>query len=257
MIKNLISNPLPLEDIMKRIKTLNMATEINELVTTLCNNETLATAQSRRATIMRMVNPHTNTLTLHCTGIGNITLTTITHNRPSPHLFSVPGKSILFALDQPFEVQRYARHDNELEKTDLVTVSPNKPLVIEGSRTVFDYGQVHRASTGLAGRINLLNKSSDIGVFDRTSLKKVAWLPHDESAARYLVSLELLETIRDPKVATVAEELIYHYHPAVAWKAFQLLYQAAPQHASGYIPLLKKHQSSRLDQLLGPLEMAA
>jgi len=257
MIKHLISRPLPLDDIMKKIKTLDMTAEINELVTALDGNATSDSVQSRRATIMRIANPHTKTLTLHCTGIGNISVATITTNKPSPHLFSVPGQSILFALDQSFEVQRYIRHETKLEKTDLITVSPNHPLLIDGNRTVFEYVQMHRGSTGLAGRINLLDKSSDIGVFDRASLKKVAWLPHDESAARYLVSLELLETIRDPKGAIVAEELIYHYHPAVAWKAFQMLYQVAPQHALSYLPLLRKHQNPRLDQLLHPLEMAA
>nr|BFE89809.1 hypothetical protein GCM10020185_03450 [Pseudomonas brassicacearum subsp. brassicacearum] len=56
------------------------------------------------------------------------------------------------------------------------------------------------------------------------------------------MSLELLETIQDPEGVRVAGELIYHYHPAVAWKAFQMLYRADPQNALSYVPSLKKTQ---------------
>ncbi|UZE21909.1 hypothetical protein LOY67_17840 [Pseudomonas sp. B21-056] len=257
MIKHLINKKFPPEYIAEEIKTLDMTAQVNQLISQLSNQPTFAEAQSRRATIMSMSNPHTGTLLLHCTNIGNISISTATlHNVLSP-LYSVPGQSILFALDQPFEIQRYICHEDQLEKLDMVTVDAKNPLIIDGSRTLFDYARAERQSATLTGRINLLDRSADISVFDRVSLRKIAWLPHDESAARFLVSLELLDTLRDPKGPKVAEELVYHYHPAVAWKAFQMLYRADPHTALNYVPLLKKLKNPRLDNLLFPLEQAA
>lgn len=234
-----------------------MTAQVNQLISQLNSQPSFAKAQSRRAAIMNISNPHTGTLLLHCTSIGNISIRTPTPNTALSPLYSVPGQSILFALDQPFEVQLYVRHDQQLEPLDSVIIDQQNPLIIDGNRTLFDYAATEREVARLTGRINLLDRSSDISVFDRLSLRKIAWLPHDESAARFLVSLELLETLRDPGGAKVAEELLYHYHPAVAWKAFQLLYQADPHKALNYVPLLKKLKSPRLDSLLSPLEKAA
>jgi len=256
MIRNLIATRLPPEHVAQIITTLDMTAQIKQLIEDLYARQNFATAQSRRAAIMNMTNPHTGTITLHCTDIGNISIKAPALNNTSSQLYSVPGQSILFALDRPFEVQQYIIDRHQLEKADTRIVDNNNPLVIDGSRTLFDYSQQGRKQVGLIGRINFPDRSSDISVFDRASLRKTAWLPHDGSAARYLVSLELLETIQDPGGARVAEELIYHYHPAVAWKAFQMLYRADPQNALNYLPLLKKLKNTRLDNLLRPLERA-
>ncbi|MCQ6259735.1 hypothetical protein [Pseudomonas sp. Q11] len=257
MLNNLIATKLPPEYIAEKIKTLDMTTEINQLTTHLGIQSTFATAQSRRAAIMNITNLHTGTITLHRTSIGNISIKALTTETDSSPLYSVPGQSIVFAVDRPFKVQRYTLSTHQLEKSDVVIIDKKNPLIIDGSRTVFDYLPLGPESGGLMGRINWPDRGTDISVFHRVSLRKVAWLPHDESAARYLVSLELLETIQDPERTRVAEELVYHYHPAVVWKAFQVLYQADPQIALSYVPLLKKRQDTRLDNLLSPLEKAA
>ncbi|TWC21059.1 MULTISPECIES: hypothetical protein [unclassified Pseudomonas] len=257
MIKNLISENFSPEHIAEEIKTLDMTAQVNQLVSHLNSQPSFTKAQSRRATIMNISNPHTGTLLLHCTSIGNISIRTHTPDSALSPFYSVPGQSILFALDQPFEVQLYTRHEQQLEQLDRVIVDQENPLIIDGSRTLFDYAPTELEAARITGRINLLDRSADISVFDRVSLQKIAWLPHDESAARFLVSLELLETLGDPGGSKVAEELIYHYHPAVAWKAFQLLYQADPHKALNYVPLLRKLKNPRLDNLLSPLEKAA
>lgn len=257
MIKNLISENFSPEHIAKKIKTLDMTAQVNQLISDLNSQPSFAKTPSRRATIMNISNPHTGTLLLHCTSIGNISIRTTTPDSALSPLYSVPGQSVLFALDQPYEVQLYMRHEQQLEQLDRVIVNQQNPLIIDGSRTLFDYAPTGLEAARLTGRINLLDRSADISVFDRVSLQKVAWMPHDESAARFLVSLELLETLGDPGGSKVAEELIYHYHPAVAWKAFQLLYQAAPHKALNYVPLLRKLKNPRLDNLLSPLEKAA
>ncbi|SEE48976.1 hypothetical protein SAMN04490188_4084 [Pseudomonas kilonensis] len=206
---------------------------------------------------MNITNAHTGTLMLHQTNIGNICIKSATFDSRSSALYSVPGQSILFTLDRPFEIQRYTVNEHRVEKADRVIIDKRNPFVIDGRDTLFDHIQTCRQPAKLTGRINLPDRAADISVFDRITLRKIAWLPHDESAARYLTSLELLETIQDPNSVKVAEELVYHYHCAVVWKAFQILYRADRHKALTYVPLLKKHKSARLDRLLHPLEAAA
>ncbi|MBO1538397.1 hypothetical protein [Pseudomonas sp. OA65] len=257
MIKNLIAKNFSPAHIAKTIKTLDMTSETRQLISQLTAEPDFTRGQFRRAKIMSVTNPHTGTVILHQTSIGNISVKSPTFDSASSALYSVPGQSILFALDQPFEIQRYTLSEQCIEKADRVIVDKKNPLVIDGRHTLFDYVQTSPQPATLTGRVNLPNRADDISVFDRITLRKIAWLPHDESASRYLVSLELLETIQDPDGVKVAEDLIYHYHPAVVWKAFQILYKADRQKALMHIPLLKKHKSARLDSLLDPLEAAA
>ncbi|MFW9266736.1 hypothetical protein ACLK1G_06000 [Pseudomonas sp. NR3] len=257
MIKNLITEIVSPTDIAETIKSLDMTSETRQLVSQLTTAPNFAREPFRRATIMNATNPHTGTVILHQTSIGNISVKSPTFDSTSSPLYSVPGHSILFALDRPFQVQRYTLMEQRIEKADRVVIDERNPLIIDGRHTLFDYIQTAPKPARLTGRINLPNRAADISVFDRVTLKKIAWLPHDESASRYLVSLELLDTIQDLDGVKVAEELVYHYHPAVVWKAFQILYRADRPKALAYAPLLKKHKSARLDSLLRPLEKAA
>ncbi|WP_238349516.1 hypothetical protein [Pseudomonas sp. SWRI179] len=257
MIKNLITHDMPLEDLAAKIKNLDMTAEINQLITELHTPVQPATKHTRNAAILNMTNPHTATITLYRTNIGNISIKKI-QAMPS-RLYSVPGKSILFSLNrQPIKIHSYHLRNDELEKGKTIIIDDQHPSIIDGHRALFDYSLINREPCGaLVGSINFPDRLLDIQVFDRTTLRKVAWLPHDESAARYLVSLELLETIHDPRGIKVAEELIYHYHPAVAWKAFQMLYRADPQKSRAYTPLLEKRQDTRLNNLLRSVETVA
>ncbi|MBC3361941.1 hypothetical protein [Pseudomonas sp. SWRI154] len=257
MIKNLITKKFSPTHIAKKIKTLDMTSETKQLISQLIDKPEFSRKSFRRATIMNIANAHTGTLVLHQTSIGNISIKSATFDASSSPLYSVPGQSILFALDRPFEIQRYTLNEHRIEKADRVIIDKKNPLIIDGRHTLFDYIQTCPKPAKLTGRINLPNRAADINVFDRITLRKIAWLPHDESAARYLTSLELLETIQDPEAVKVAEELIYHYHPAVVWKAFQILYEADRHKALAHVALLKKHKSARLDSLLHPLEAAA
>ncbi|WP_241392782.1 hypothetical protein [Pseudomonas chlororaphis] len=132
--------------------------------------------------------------------------------------------------------------------TSSAVVSEGNPLMVDGRHTLFDCPPAAAHPQAFIGSINLPHRSADISVFDRQSLRKIAWIPHDDGAARFLVSLELLEATQDPGIGTIAEELIYHYHPAVAWKAFQTIYQFNRQTALDYVPLLRQNRC--LDSLL-------
>ncbi|MEN5311950.1 hypothetical protein [Pseudomonas koreensis] len=250
MIIECISRKTSPEKIIAIIKNLDMTAEVRKLADTVYDQEKLTDTNLRRAAILDIVNPHTNTLTLHCTDFGNISIKAPDAAK-SAELYSVPGYSILFAINnQSFTVQLYSVTEEQLTIRDSVTISESSPLVIDGRRTLFDCNPSGSGHQAFIGSINLPDRSADISVFDRESLCKIAWFPHDDSAARYLVSLELLEAAQDPGAGKVAEELIYHYHPAVAWRAFQVIYQKDRQTALNYVPLLRQLKNRRLDHLL-------
>ncbi|MBV4465846.1 hypothetical protein KVG95_21190 [Pseudomonas sp. SWRI79] len=250
MIAELISKETAPEQIIAIIKSLNMTMEVEKLIDRLHDQKELTDANSRRAAILDIVNPHTHTLTLHCSAFGNISLKA-PHASKSSALYSVPGYSILFAINhQSFPLQRYRLTEEQLTINDSVTISEGNPVLIDGRHTLFDCHSAGNSHQVFIGSINLPDRSADISVFDRESLRKIAWFPHDDSAAHYLVSLELLEAAQDPGAGKVAAELIYHYHPAVAWRAFQVIYQQDRQTALQRVPLLRQLKNPRLDHLL-------
>ncbi len=250
IITECLSEKISPEKIISLIKNLDMTAEVKSISNTVYDRIKRTDTTLHQAAILDVVNLHTNTLTLHYTDFGNISIKT-PHTAKSAELYSVPGHSILFAINnQSFTVQLYRITEEQLTIKERVTISENNPLVIDGRHTLFEYIPSDSGNPAFIGSINLPDLTADICVFNRDSLRKIAWFPHDDSAARYLVSLELLESIQDPGACKVAEELIYHYHPAVAWRAFQVIYQKDPLAAPNYVPLLRQLKNSHMDHLL-------
>ncbi|CAI8944317.1 MULTISPECIES: hypothetical protein [Pseudomonas] len=257
MIKNLLNPDLTPAQLISSIKTINMGNEINNLADQLVNQTVNTLDSSRRAAIMKATNIHTGTLTLHCNKDGNISLKAPDNAPAQEQLYSVPGNSVLFAINgQSFSIQLYKLAGEYLTRAQHVIVDTDHPLYIDGTQTLYDSNPTGNGHPAFIGSINMPVRSADISVFDRLSLRKIAWFPHDDSAARFLVSLELLDAAQDPDACKVAQELIYHYHPAVAWKAFQVLGRTDPQAALKCVPLLRNLQNGRLNQLLDQCEAA-
>ncbi|MFJ4194052.1 hypothetical protein [Pseudomonas sp. NPDC089534] len=257
MIKALLNRDLTPLQLTTSIKTLNMDAEINKLVDQLPKPTTNSYDSTHRAEIMKRTNARTGTLTLHVNESGNISLKAPDDTPAPDQLYSVPGYSVLFAIKaQSFPIQLYRLEENRLAREERVIVDADNPLFIDGTKFLFDSNPSGNGHSAFIGSVNLPDRSADISVFDRASLNKTAWFPHDDSAARYLVSLELLEAAGDPGVFKVAKELIYHYHPAVAWKAFQVIGQTDLCTARRCIPLLRNLQNSRLNHLLDQSEAA-
>ncbi|SMQ22422.1 hypothetical protein SAMN04488483_0328 [Pseudomonas helmanticensis] len=251
MINNLLNPDLTPSQLTNSIKTLNMSAEIKNLANLNSKQTANVFDPAYRAAIMSLTNTHTGTLTLHCNEHGNISLKVPDTAPPSAQLYSVPGNSVLFAINsESFPIQLYELDDEHLVLAERVMVDAANPLFIDGTKVLFDSNPTGDGHPAFIGSVNLPVRSADISVFDRETLSKVAWFPHDDSAARYMVSLELLEATADPDAIKVAKELIYHYHPAVAWKAFQLIRNTDQRTASEYVPLLKNLQNRRLDFLL-------
>lgn len=250
MIAEVVSTKSDPQEIVEIIKSLNMTAEIKKLFDSLNVLEEGADENSHRASILNIVNQQTNTLILHSTEIANVSVR-VPGAVEADALYTVPGYSILFAINnEPFTIQSYGVEVERLTVKDKITVVEGCPVMIDGRDTLFDYCTAGADSKAFIGSINLPDRSVDIDVFDRQSLNKIAWFPHDDSAARYLVSLELLEAAQDPQIDKVAKELIYHTHPAVAWRAFQIIYQDDPKVALGYVALLRQLKNRRLDCLL-------
>jgi hypothetical protein len=251
MVESLVNSDLLPEQILAAIRRMDTTTEIKKLIIRQRERTAHDSEVSQRAAIMKLTNTHTGTLTLHRNEKGNISLKAPDNAPASPLFYSVPGNSILFAINaQSFCVQLYQVENDTLIPAREMIVDADNPLFIDGSKVLYDSNPNGDGHPGFIGSLNFPDNSTDICVYDRRSLRKIAWFPHDASAARYLVSLELLESVQDPDAGKVAEELIYHYHPAVAWKAFQRLHGADPRTALGYVSHLRRLQNVRLDLLL-------
>lgn len=203
------------------------------------------------ASLLNSTNIHTGTLTLFYNATGNISLKVPDAAPASAQLYSIPGHSVLFAINaQSYCVQLYSLNGDQLTLGAQVTIDADNPLYIDGAQTLYDSNPAGSGHRAFIGSVNFPDKAADIHVYERASLQKIAWFAQDDSAARYLVSLELLEALQDPDTGKVAEELIYHYHPAVAWKAFQLMHHVDPHLARRYVAQLRKLENPRIDELL-------
>lgn len=154
------------------------------------------------------------------------------------HLYSTSGHSIWFApAGFSYELQLYSQGDTELTAPRRVKVTPEAPLLVEGGVTVVDVCP-GETDEHLVFSVNLPISGSDIQVFERKSLSRIAWFPADSEVPRYLLLLEALERIGDPWFERVAGELLYHHHPAVRWQAFLQLMRLTPEHAEHYSEML-------------------
>ncbi|WP_194790986.1 hypothetical protein [Pseudomonas sp. UFMG81] len=154
------------------------------------------------------------------------------------HLYSTSGHSIWFApAGFSYELQLYSQGDTQLSTPRRVKVTPQAPLLVEGGLTVVDACPA-QTDGHLVFSINLPISGSDIQVFERKSLSRIAWFPADSEVPRYLLLLEALASIGDPGLERVAGELIYHHHPAVRWRAFLQLMRFTPEHLEHYCEML-------------------
>jgi len=256
-LSELLSEQISPEAIADAIKTMDMTWHVRQLFDALPVHGNTSDDNVRRAALLGIVNVATHHLTLHCTEYGNLSVQ-IPQGSTASSLYSVPGCTLLFAMnDQSFTVDLYNVFDDHLALKERAVVREGQPLLIEGPHTLFDCHPCTQDHCAIVGSLNWPDRTADISVFDRESLRKIAWFPHDESAARFLVSLELLEATQDPGLGKIAEELIYHYHPAVAWKAFQVIHHLSPQAATHYVPLLRQLDNPHLDGLLDQWSQAA
>lgn len=166
------------------------------------------------------------------------------------HLYSTSGHSIWFAPEGfSYELQLYSQGDTELTAPRRVQVTPQAPLLVEGGLTVVDVCP-GETKGHLVFSVNLPISGSDIQVFERKSLSRIAWFPADSEVPRYLLLLEALERIGDPWLERVAGELLYHHHPAVRWQAFLHMMRFTPEHVEHYCEMLNGLADPGLRQML-------
>ncbi|BBT39471.1 hypothetical protein WP8W18C01_18120 [Pseudomonas putida] len=166
------------------------------------------------------------------------------------HLYSTSGYSIWFA-PQGFEypLWLFNRESDRLCNGVKVEVTHQAPVLVDGAFKVVALCPDER-SERLVFSLNLPNPGSDIEVFDRTTLARIAWFPADPQVSRFLVWLDALQRIEDPYLEAVAGELIYHHHSAVRWRAFEVLMRLAPGHLEHYLKVLRSLSDPALDDML-------
>ncbi len=251
MIDVILDSDLSPDQLAVAIKSTDMTAEVNHLIERLHQQIDIQTEINQKGLLLDATNVHTGTVTLFFNDKGNISLKAPDSTPPFPQLYSIPGYSVLFAINgEAYPVQLYALEGDQLTRSARVIVDAEHPLLIDGAGFLYDSNPDGKGHPAFIGSVNLPDRTMDIHVFDRASLLECAWFPHDNSAARYLVSLNLLEAIQDPDRVKVAEELIYHYHPAVAWNALLLMYRAAPDNAHRHVAQLRKFQNARINALL-------
>lgn len=166
------------------------------------------------------------------------------------HLYSTSGYSIWFAprgFDYPLWL--FDRQSDRLCKGVRAQVTPQTPVLIDGANTVVALCPGERPER-LVFSLNLPSPGSDIEVFDRTTLARIAWFPADPQVSRFLVWLDALQRIEDPYLEAVAGELIYHHHSAVRWRAFEVLMRLAPRHVEHYLKVFRSLSDPALDDML-------
>ncbi|WP_438301321.1 hypothetical protein [Pseudomonas sp. NMS19W] len=246
MITQLLNNNLSPPELLQKIRTCNMRLEIEKLAQTINNKNNTSENNHYKTHILNITNLHNNNLTLHYNETGNISIKVPGSNTQSPYIYSIPGKTFLFSIDgNPFSVQHLLIDDNGLKRIGSTTITEDTPLYIDGTKELYEC-----APDIAFGAMTLVDRRADISVYDRQTLQKVAWLPNDESAARFLVALELLEVVRDPQRRKVAEELVYHTHAAVAWNAFNAIAEQDRQAALAYAPVMRLLQNDKLNSFL-------
>ncbi|WP_236196834.1 hypothetical protein [Pseudomonas glycinae] len=246
MITKLLTNSLSPSELLQKIRTCNMRAEVEKLVKTINNKNKTPEHILYKTRILNITNLHNNNLTLYCNDIGNISIKIPDNNAASPYMYSIPGKTFLFSIDgHSFDVQHYQIDDNGLKHIGSVTINEGSPLYIDGTKELYEC-----APDIAFGAMTLVDRRADISVYDRQTLQKVAWLPNDQSAARFLVALELLEVAQDPQRRKVAEELVYHSHAAVAWNAFNVIAEQDRQAALAYAPVMRLLRNDKLNSFL-------
>ncbi|MNJ28233.1 hypothetical protein GPJ81_18150 [Pseudomonas alkylphenolica] len=168
----------------------------------------------------------------------------------SEHLYSASGYSIWFApAGFDYGIQLFQRDGERLGNPQQVSITAQSPLLVEGEASVVDVCPC--ATSGhLVFSLNLPVPLSDIHVYDRATLARIAWFPADAQVPRFLLLLEALEKIQDCNLERVAADLIYHHHPAVRWQAFLALMRCTPEKQDHYCELLESLQDPGLRALL-------
>lgn len=165
------------------------------------------------------------------------------------HVMTYPGTTILFPLINEFSVNYYTI-DPDLEKivkTERKKISAAEPLYIDGVKNTYDF---HDEINCLVANLNYPEITEDIDVYNKKTFAKDFWFMADKNSARYLFILEALTSIKDKGALNVAREIIYHYHPAVQWEAYRIIYELAPHERDFYKKILLKSQNPKLVSLV-------
>ncbi|WP_133295888.1 hypothetical protein [Pseudomonas sp. AFG_SD02_1510_Pfu_092] len=166
------------------------------------------------------------------------------------HLYSTSGHCVWFAPPGfSYALRVYRRDGSQLVDPECVVIAQHAPLLVRGDDHVVCLNP-WGAPAHLAFSLSVPVAGSDIVVYERERLTSIAWFPADSQVSRFIVLLQALQTIGDPALVQVADQLVYHPHPALRWQAFQILIKHMPQKRDEYCLLLRAAGDDWLEERL-------
>ncbi|WP_157655353.1 hypothetical protein [Burkholderia ubonensis] len=250
-ILNILSPALDTIEILHLVKMSDMDGLVHRLLDDVRRSIYRLSGVTRNVETMKRVNRHSQSLNLFTNEHGSINVTRLHRGECAERLYATTGKSIFFSIkNTSFSINKFNIDNNKLSNEQTLTVSRDTPQIINHDNEVYFYNLSPDNNADLAFNIHLKGKMSDIRVFDLDSKENIAWLPADERVTKSLIALEALNSLGDPGTQSVCEELIYHHHPAVCWKAFQILHRLDKKSAHTFIPIIKSHDDEKLSSLI-------
>ncbi|MDH5929535.1 MULTISPECIES: hypothetical protein [Vibrio] len=222
----------------KRKSILTLINEKFELIESLNGID-------KQAKLLSCISSKSKSILIHKGEVSNISL--CLSNNEEKNIIQFPGITILFSVHQTFSIEKHTTNadNNMIVSSEILTISQNTPALIDGSKNAYSFLE----SSVLVGNLSF-PKNSDINVFDSSTGEKKYWFTTDNAVLRALFTMTAMESLDSSHLLDVAKEYIYHYHPAVAWHAFRIIYEFKDKDINKYKSLILKSGNSRTQQLI-------
>ncbi len=239
MPSRFLAEGLAPSDVLRLVRATDMTDVVRSLISGCRDRDESLSSSQLVATLMASVNCQAGSVVLYANPYGNIEFRFPALSKPAGSLYAVPGSTILFSVaGYSYSVTRHVINDIGLSVGKLLVVDGHRPRLFDGDNELYS-AEAQNIPPKCILAINIPDASKDINVYCARTLSRHSWLPADPGVQRFLVGLEAMIAVDDPKTGRVAVELMSHPHPEVKWAAFKVLLDRDPSVATRFVPLLK------------------
>lgn len=250
MLDRFLNKDMSATEVLRQVRATDMAGVMRPLPQRLRDRYMALDVVERRAAAINAVSCQAGSLALYANPYGNVEARFPIHAKPVDKLYALPGNVILFSVTgHSYGVTRHVLDKDGLGAGESLIIDANTPRLFVGQDELYTLDASQR-STACALALNFFDKPRDINVYCKETLKQCAWVPGDQQAQRYLVSLEAMRVIGDPAISRVARKLLHYPHLEVKLAAFEVLWDYDKTSAVEYMPLLKGLNESGINALL-------
>ena len=203
------------------------------------------TGINKQSRLLDYISSKSQSMLIHKGDVSNISICLSTNNKE--HIIQFPGKTLLFSVHEEFKIIKHTTNveNNRIVDNETLTVSKDNSVLIDGDIHAYTF----LSNNVLVGNLSFPERK-DINIFDLSTRKKKYWFPTDSSVARALFTIKAMEELSSIRLLDVAKEYVYHYHPAVAWAAFRVIYRLDYSQREKYKKLILKSGNERTRQLV-------